>query len=262
MAEVKPSPETLPQSPNEAVQPTRPSLKPFSQPSPIEMTTRLSLDVLTSLQTTPASPYGLVPDNPMQYVTIPRDRAVSPRQEGVALPRWRIELHGLPSAERPLGFDIVGDVVIGVGKAGSAPPDVDLACYEAARKGVSRRHALFRPTRNRLYIIDLGSTNGTKCDAVPVGLGVATEVKDNATITLGNLTFSVSIISRPEPDSQPTAVPAAPTPAVSQPIPDQPLKPSIEMHSVEQVQQPQNQPRARRMRWLTAASFRQWLKPD
>jgi hypothetical protein len=260
MAEVKPSPDTAPESQKDAVQPTPPSPKPNSQPSAVELTTRLSLDVLSSLQTAPASPYGLAPDNPVQYVTIPRDRAVIQQQENVALPRWRIELHGLPGAAKPLGFDIVGDVVIGVGKADSAPPDVDLAGYEAARKGVSRRHALFRPTRNRLYIIDLGSTNGTKCDALPVGLGVATEVKDSATITLGNLTFSVSIISRPEPDAQPAPAPSAgPASVVTPAVPDQPAQPSAEAHPAEQ---PPSQPRIRRIRWLTAASFKQWLKPD
>lgn len=40
-------------------------------------------------------------------------------------------------------------------------PDVDLARYGAAERGVSRQHARLEIVDNHLYITDLGSSNGT-----------------------------------------------------------------------------------------------------
>src|SRR5690348_5011885 len=56
---------------------------------------------------------------------------------------WRVELKfGSPSPHTVLGLDIYGDVVLGRGKDGEAPPDVDLTALDATKLGVSRRHAL------------------------------------------------------------------------------------------------------------------------
>lgn len=251
MAEIQKPWETVSSASPEAEQ--KPPSKP-SNPNPTELTTRLSVDILKSLPQTPGSPYGLAAENAVSYLTVPRDMAVIQERDSLSLPKWRVELHGLMAERQPVGLDILGDTVIGLGKSDGAPPDLDLAAFDAARKGVSRRHALFRPTRNRLYIIDLGSTNGTKCNALPVGLGVATEVKDNDTVTLGNLTFTVRIISRPdvEPQQAPTQPPAALEPTIPAP-PDR---------AQDFKEQPPQQPRLGPIRWLTADSLRKWLKHD
>ena len=96
-----------------------------------------------------------------------------------------------------MGVDIVGDMVIGRGAGGPKSPDLDLDTYGAVEHGVSRRHALLRPTRNRLYIIDLDSTNGTMLNAAPLGGGVARSLQDNDSLTLGNFTFTLKIIDGP-----------------------------------------------------------------
>jgi hypothetical protein len=44
---------------------------------------------------------------------------------------------------------------------GDAPPDVDLNEYEAGDKGVSRHHIRLSRKNILIYVIDLGSTNGT-----------------------------------------------------------------------------------------------------
>jgi len=111
-------------------------------------------------------------------------------------PRWRIELHGLGSTA-PIGFDLVGDVVLGRSKDGPSAPDVDLDHLEAQKMGVSRRHVILRPTEKHLYLIDLNSTNGTMHNGLPVGPGVARSVQHNDAIMLGDLTFTLKIVARP-----------------------------------------------------------------
>lgn len=112
-------------------------------------------------------------------------------------PRWRVELIGLAPTVEPMGLEIVGDTVIGRGRVGTEPADLDLDMYGALEKGVSRRHGLFRPTANHLYIIDLGSTNGTLHNGIPLGPGVARALKHNDTITLGRFSFTIKIVDGP-----------------------------------------------------------------
>ncbi|HEC23420.1 MAG TPA: FHA domain-containing protein [Chloroflexi bacterium] len=131
-----------------------------------------------------------------QYIRLPARLAGRELPDNV--PVWRIELHELKPVTEPLGLEIVGDVVIGRRTGGTEfPPDLDLSPYDAARHGVSRRHALLRPTRNNLYLIDLDSTNGTARNAITLGPGVAQALKHNDTIALGSLTFTVKIIEKP-----------------------------------------------------------------
>jgi hypothetical protein len=110
---------------------------------------------------------------------------------------WRVEFHNLKAGKPPLGVDIAGDVVLGRSAGGPHAPDIDFDEYDARAKGVSRRHALLRPTKNRLYILDLGSTNGTMRNAVPLGKGVARPVENDDTITLGRLSFTIKLVAGP-----------------------------------------------------------------
>jgi pSer/pThr/pTyr-binding forkhead associated (FHA) protein len=40
-------------------------------------------------------------------------------------------------------------------------PDIDLAAYDALKRGISRRHAALVRFRDGVYIVDLASVNGT-----------------------------------------------------------------------------------------------------
>jgi hypothetical protein len=128
------------------------------------------------------------------FITLPAHTAPSEFPGGSC---WRIELHNLGPGVTPIGLEIVGDTVLGRGKTGAQIPDLDLDEYRAFDLGVSRRHALLRPTKNRLYLIDLGSTNGTLLNATPLGQGVARAISDNDIVTLGNLSFTVRVADRP-----------------------------------------------------------------
>jgi hypothetical protein len=107
------------------------------------------------------------------------------------LNRWRIEIYGLGSDAIPLGIDLCGDVVLGRSQQDA---DLDLSEYKAIDHGVSRRHAMLRPSASKLYLIDLGSTNGTRCNSVLVS--GARPIMSQDIISLGNLTFQIRVIDQ------------------------------------------------------------------
>jgi len=126
------------------------------------------------------------------FLTLPAD--MTDRSEV----KWRIQLHGLGPNVRPLGLELLGDVVLGRGKAAPDGPDLDLDPYGGIYHGVSRRHAMFRPTRNALYLLDLGSTNGSFYNGIPVISGMARSLSDKDMVSLGALSFQIRIIDRPQ----------------------------------------------------------------
>jgi len=154
-------------------------------------TTQLEQEEKQRLPLGLGNPYGLGEDSTSRFVTLPTSAVNS------QVPRWLIEFVGFGGRSAPSGIEVAGDVILGVPRPGYEPPDFDLTPYRADEKGVSRRHAVIRPSRNRLYLIDLQSTNGTRVNAVPVGSGVAMELRSQDTISLGALTFTIRIIASP-----------------------------------------------------------------
>jgi hypothetical protein len=113
----------------------------------------------------------------------------------VVLLAFRIELHPLRSSSTPIGIELLGDVILGMDRKDHQKPDLDLSDYTDNSHGVSRRHAMIRPTAHRLYLLDLQSTNGTMHNALPITSGNARELHDGDIITLGSLSFAIRIVS-------------------------------------------------------------------
>jgi hypothetical protein len=105
--------------------------------------------------------------------------------------RWWLELRPDQSDMKPLRFEIVGDVVVGR----SASVDINLENFDAMRYGISRRHALLRPSSKALYLLDLGSTNGTHCNGIPMGQGIAMPLKDGSVLRFGKLNLTVFFLA-------------------------------------------------------------------
>jgi hypothetical protein len=139
--------------------------------------------------------YGLTVDS-AHFQPLPKSLAAE--VDLASLPIWQIDLQGLGTQRAPIGIEIRGDIVIGVERGNEPHPDLDMSPYGASELGVSRIHAMIRPTRSRLYLIDLQSTNGTQLNALPVGPGMAMELRNGDTISLGNLNFNVRIINKPQ----------------------------------------------------------------
>lgn len=164
---------------------------PITQP--VERpTTRISRAELELFPIHHHTPFGLRIGAAHLYKAVPQKKA----QQGQGL-IWRIELHGLTPNCEALGFDIMGDVTLGRSADGQNPVDIALDAFGAAAQGVSRVHAMLRPTRNCLYLLDLDSLNGTFYNAMRLGPGVVHSVKNDDTITLGNFSFTIHIIDCP-----------------------------------------------------------------
>lgn len=113
---------------------------------------------------------------------------------------WRILLELYSGDQRmTMGLDLYGDVILGRGQSQPGRIIIDLESYGAQGLGVSREHIMLRPTETRLFAIDQGSTNGTLVNGVRSGRGVATPLKDEDLLSLGNMVLMVHIVKKPEP---------------------------------------------------------------
>jgi hypothetical protein len=138
--------------------------------------------------------YGLNLDT-SHYLKLPRAKA----EQYDSVPfKWLIEIQGLRTGNGPLGIEMLGDIVFGMDRGDGTVIDVDMTPYAGNDLGVSRKHAVIRPTRSRLYLIDLDSTNGTRLNALPVGPGIAAEIRSGDTVSLGNLNFTVNVVAKPQ----------------------------------------------------------------
>jgi hypothetical protein len=132
-----------------------------------------------------------VPNEPVTYRRLPK---YSPVDDEIASQQtWTIELHSMRHNGTMLGIELIGDAIIG--RASEA--DIDLDVEIGLETTVSRRHAMLRPTPSALYLIDLGSTNGSQCNGVPLVRDTPAALYHGDVISLGLLTLTVKIIARP-----------------------------------------------------------------
>jgi hypothetical protein len=201
----KPKSKPTKEEPGEAIKKETDRLLRAIQDQKESQSTR-QLTKQSKIQVAVGLAFGLPIGDTSIYIPLPKELAEKVAAKEVSIdeiPRWRIELHDLGSLKEPLGFDILGDTVLGrhIPKSDSTP-DMDFSQFDTGDKGVSRRHALLRPTRNNLYLLDLGSTNGTQRNAFPLGPGHAQALHHDDVISLGRLTFTVKIIAKPEPPTK------------------------------------------------------------
>lgn len=72
-------------------------------------------------------------------------------------------------------------------------PDIDLSPYEAYAHGVSRLHAAIKITPQRVTIMDLGSSNGTRVNGQKIVPHVEYPLKNHDVVALGKLKIQVII---------------------------------------------------------------------
>lgn len=70
-------------------------------------------------------------------------------------------------------------------------PDVDLTSYAGYRMGVSRRHSAIRLQEKRLYVSDLGSSNGTFLNGTRLSAHRPYQIRDGDEIRLGQMVVRV-----------------------------------------------------------------------
>jgi len=72
-------------------------------------------------------------------------------------------------------------------------PDVDLSPYEAYAQGVSRLHAALKLNNQRVFITDLGSSNGTRVNGQKIMPNVDYPLNHGDVIALGKFKIQVLI---------------------------------------------------------------------
>lgn len=133
-----------------------------------------------------------------EFVRLPVASMKSPAES--AATTWRVVMIGPAPDHKPLGLEIHDEVTLGRWSAG-VRPELDLTEYDAEKLGVSRRHALLRPTQDSLLLADLGSTNGTQCNGVKLGANRPKALSDGDIVVFGGLHFMIRIVSAPgKPD--------------------------------------------------------------
>ena len=111
------------------------------------------------------------------------------------LPVWRVRFSLTDDKRQQFGLEINDEIHLGRGKNESDL--IDLTPYDAEKLGVSRRHVALRPTASNLFVVDLGSTNGTRRNGRSIGLNTPYSLADADILTLGNLELTVHIVKRP-----------------------------------------------------------------
>lgn len=99
------------------------------------------------------------------------------------------------AAQCCFGLDINGEVTLGRGN--DSPALFDLNPYGASDLGVSRHHLMLRPTPNKLFAVELGSTNGTTLNGNPMGYSTPYSLMNGDVLMLGHLRLTAHIIDRP-----------------------------------------------------------------
>lgn len=109
---------------------------------------------------------------------------------------WRVQLQPTFDSASSIGLDINGEITLGRGDDAEAFVGLFNA-EDAEQLGVSRRHILLRPSASELYVIDLGSTNGTRLNGRPIGVKMPYPLSDGDTLAIGQLECTVQIVKRP-----------------------------------------------------------------
>lgn len=134
-------------------------------------------------------------DGRLTYRAVPYPTGSS---EGRGKPTWRIELASVEDPSRRLGLEVNGEIILGrTNEVAAGGNLVDLTPLGAAAAGVSRQHAIMRPTATNLYVADLASTNGTLRNGRSIGRRAPYALVDGDVISLGQLRLFVRIVDRP-----------------------------------------------------------------
>ena len=96
-----------------------------------------------------------------------------------------------------IGLDVRQSLAVGrVDPGADDQPDLDLSPHQALEHGVSRQHAELIPAEEALYLLDLGSTNGTWLNGSYLKPGQRRRLSAGDRLELGLLGLVVRSVSR------------------------------------------------------------------
>jgi hypothetical protein len=112
---------------------------------------------------------------------------------------WRVVLYPHLHNAVALPLEIRGDAVLGIKTPTSPDVDIDVQAWNGHQLGVSRKHLCFRPTAHKLYVFDMGSTNGTYINGLPLGGSQAYGLGNGDVLTIGQMHITVSVVEKNKP---------------------------------------------------------------
>jgi pSer/pThr/pTyr-binding forkhead associated (FHA) protein len=119
--------------------------------------------------------------------------AAPPAVAGANLPgQITLTING---AAQPVVLNGRNEYVLGREGHEQVVPEVNLNPYGARDKGVSRVHAALRRDRGQVFLIDLGSSNGTRLNGQLVPAHQPALVASGDEIRLGKLLLRISFVS-------------------------------------------------------------------
>lgn len=99
----------------------------------------------------------------------------------------RVEVQG---AENPVLLFPTNEMVLGrLDPASGDVPGLDLSPYAAYQMGISRRHAVIRREMDQLFLVDLGSRNGTFLNGKRLSPHEANKLHDGDEVRLGKMSL-------------------------------------------------------------------------
>jgi len=138
----------------------------------------------------------------IEYRNVPHTPSARDRALWQDFQTWQIVIVPSGKSELHMAYDLHGDIVVGSNSQSSEGLDINLAGLDGFEQGVSRRHLLLRPTREKLYLIDLHSTNGTTVNGLPVAVGQAYSMADGDLLSIGRMHLQIKIARKPQAPAQ------------------------------------------------------------
>ncbi|NPV57214.1 MAG: FHA domain-containing protein [Anaerolineae bacterium] len=91
-------------------------------------------------------------------------------------------------------YEIVNKTGFTIGRISASQmilPDIDLSDQDAYGQGVSRLHAQIKITNDHLYIMDLGSSNGTRVNGQKISPHIEYPIENDDIVALGKLQLQI-----------------------------------------------------------------------
>lgn len=126
----------------------------------------------------------------MHEVRVRKDAAQPATRADESLDSW-VTLHLLDTGQM-LPLTERSEYTLGrISEGQPIMPDIDLAPYQAYARGVSRLHAVMKREGSRVFLMDLGSSNGTYVNGKRLAPNVDHALANGDVVALGKLKFQI-----------------------------------------------------------------------
>lgn len=139
----------------------------------------------------PVATHGVKTGQIRQAFSRERQTAVPPTAVPPAGPNNWVTLHLLDTGQ-VLPLSERNEFTLGrISEGQPIMPDIDLSPYQAYARGVSRLHAVLKREANHVFLMDLGSSNGTFVNGKRLSPNVDHALANGDVVALGKLKIQI-----------------------------------------------------------------------